>query len=308
MGTMIKGTWTIGQDKPVGEQGRFERPTSTFRGRIGTSEHPAEAGRYLLYAMMGCPWAHRTLIVRAMLGLHDAIDVALTKPRPTMQDGWVFGETGTPFADPFGRRALHEVYADDGRGYTGRCTVPVLWDKERALIVNNESADIVRMFPRAFAQWATNPVDLYPAALVEQIDGFNNRIYKGLNNGVYRAGFAQTNEAHAEAVAEVFDTLDWLEEVLSDGRAFLCGAQITEADVRLCTTLFRFEAYREAFYCDIKGPEAHPHVWAYRERARRWPGVAETLLEPRIYLMGYASIPFAACNNPEIERHPRLAA
>ena len=303
MGMMVDGIWTTKDG--IGTTRTFEREASVCRGRIGEGGHPAEAGRYLLYVMLGCPWAHRTLLMRALLGLEEAIDVVTLRSMPTVADGWVF-DASDP--DPYGRSALHEVYAAGRPGYTGRCTVPVLWDRETQSVVNNESAEIIRMLAGPMAQFAKTPIEMRPADLVGEIDALNARIYAGLNDGVYRAGFAQTQVAHDAAVAEVFETLDWLEERLSDGREYLCGARITEADVRLCPTLFRFPAYREAFYCDLVGPDAHPRVWAYRDRARRWPGVAETLLSDEDYARGYGAIGFAAANNPAIVRRGNGAA
>lgn len=299
MGTMVKGEWRV-EDK-LTRGGRFERERSSIRGVVGSLEHPVEAGRYILYIMEGCPWAHRTYLAWKMLGLEDVIELAMVQPMLTEQ-GWVFGEAGGRYADPLGRAALHEVYSEGHEGYTGRCTVPVLWDRVTATIVNNESADILRMLSHQFSGLARAARDLRPASRAAELDELNDRIYRGLNNGVYRAGFAQTQHAHDEAVTEVFETLDWLDALLSDGREFLLGDALTEADIRLLTTLLRFEAYRVAFLCDLQPPSAHPHVWAYRERARSWPGVAQTSLAPEEHTRGYCSIPFAAVNNPAIER------
>ena len=303
MGVMVEGKWQTKDS--IGVDPKFEREASTLRATIGDPEYPAQAGRYLLYVVLGCPWAHRTLVMRGLLGLEDAIDVVILADRPSFEDGWVF-DPNRP--DPAGRRALHEVYSAGVDAYTGRCTVPVLWDRETETIVNNESADIIRMMAQEMATFARMPIEMRPADLVNELDALNERIYRNLNNGVYRAGFAQSQAGHDAAVDDVFDTLDWLEARLADGREFLCGDRITEADVRLCTTLFRFEAYREVFYCDAAGPEAHPHVWAYRDRARRWNGVAPTLKRADDYKHGYAMIPFAAANNPRIDRRVRTSA
>ncbi len=296
MGVMIDGEWQT--EDTLGTTGDFARDVSRLRDQVGSARFPAEADRYLLYVFRGCPWAHRTLVMRALLGLHDAIEVVELAHVPT-EDGWVFDQQ---HPDPLGRSALHEVYAAGAENYTGRCTVPVLWDRETGTIVNNESADIIRMFAGPMAPFARNPIEMRPEALAEEIDALNERIYEGLNNGVYRAGFAQRQDVHDAAVDDVFDTLDWLEERLADGREYLCGDRVTEADVRLCTTLFRFAAYRAVFYCDLVGPEAHPHLWAYRDRAATWPGVAETLMPEDAYTRGYGTIPFAAANNPRIQR------
>lgn len=306
MGALIDGEWDSGAEFRVEVDGSFEREQSGVRNWVADRkwvEFPAVAGRYRLYVSPGCPWAHRTTITRAFLGLEDSIEVCWTLPIPTAADGWVFAESG-PHACPDGRAAVHELYRDGAKDYTGRATVPLLWDKESRRIVNNESSEIIRMFARNFSR-LSNGNCLVPPHLIDEIDELNARIYEGLNNGVYRAGFARDQSVHDAAVAEVFQTLDWLEFRLATNGPYLFGDRLTEADVRLVPTLVRFEAYREAFYCDVQEPSAHPNVWNYRERMLEISAIADTTLSPEAYVRAYASIPFAAVNNAAITKRPR---
>ncbi|WP_172300120.1 glutathione S-transferase family protein [Pseudoruegeria sp. HB172150] len=284
MGVMIDGRYRA-EDPGVGtnERGEFEREASTIRDWI-TTDGPfrPEPGRYHLYVAWNCPWAHRSLLTRAILGLEDAITVSYARPRRTA-DGWVYDAEG-PFADPcLGVSALHEVYARQKPGYTGRLTVPVLWDRETEQIVSNESADIVRML----SAFGRGP-DLYPEDLRDEIDRWNGLIYPGLNNGVYRAGFAETQEAYDKAVREVFDTLDLIEAQLGS-TDFLTGERFTEADLRLFPTLARFDvAYHYAFKCNIRRILDYPRLWLYARRVYRMPGVMRTV-DFEIYKRGYFS-------------------
>lgn len=286
MGEMIDGVWHT-TSGPVSE--KFERESSKLRDVVDAPE----PGRYRLYVHAGCPWAHRTRIARRLLELENVVEEVLVAFAPTPTDGWVFD---ADHPDPMGHRALHQLYSTGARGYTGRCTVPVLWDIVDRRILNNESEDILRIFSAVFGEGA-----LRPEQHCSLIDEVNQRVYEGLNNGVYRAGFAQTQSAHDEAARDVLDTLNWLESLLSDGRRLICGDVVTEADVRLWPTLLRFRAYREVFYCDLADPAEHPRVWAYRDRALDLGAVASTTLAEEEYVRGYAMIPFAVRNNPAVQ-------
>lgn len=284
MGVMIDGTYHADDPGPdTSEGGRFKRAESKIRDWI-TADGPytPEPGRYHLYVAWNCPWAHRALLARAILGLQDAISVSYARPRRTDQ-GWVYDAEGE-YADPeLGVGAIHKVYARQRPGYTGRLTVPVLWDRRTEQIVSNESADIIRMFGR----FGRGP-DLYPEAHRAKIDAWNDRIYATLNNGVYRAGFARTQEAYDEAVTEVFATLDAIEDRLA-GHDWLAGDGFTEADLRLFPTLARFDvAYHYAFKCNIRRITDYPALWAYARRIYAMPGVADTV-RFRVYKQGYFS-------------------
>lgn len=285
MGLMIEGSYHTEDPAPdTADDGRFRREKSTIRDWIAPEgPFPPEAGRYHLYAAWNCPWAHRALLARTLLGLEQAITVSCARPRRSDQ-GWVYDTSG-PYSDPcLGVSALHEVYARQVSPYTGRVTVPVLWDSQRGRIVSNESADILRMlgsFP--------GTAELYPAALRAEIDAWNDLIYETLNNGVYRAGFARTQDAYDEAVAEVFGTLDRIEAHLADGREWLCGAELTEADLRLFPTLARFDvAYHYAFKCNIRRLIDYDALWRHARRFHALPGVSDTVRFD-IYKAGYFS-------------------
>ncbi|WP_316249250.1 glutathione S-transferase family protein [Roseicyclus sediminis] len=290
---MIGGVYHVEDPGPdTVEGGEFRRAEATIRHRItrdGSSGFPAEVGRYHLYAAWNCPWAHRALLMRVEKGLEDAVSVAHARPRRT-EAGWVFDAEGA-YSDPaLGVAALHEVYAREAAPYTGRVTVPLLWDKVAGRAVSNESAEIVRMLNDAFP----GP-DLAPPELLDEIEGWNARIHRDLNNGVYRAGFARTQEAYDRAVADVFATLDAVEAALAD-RPFLCGDRYTEADLRLFPTLARFDvAYHYAFKCNIRRLVDYPRLWDYARRIHRRPGVAATV-DFDIYKRGYFSP--SALRNP----------
>lgn len=282
MGYMVEGVYHLGDDVTATlPSGEFERSRSTVHNWIGDDDFPAEAGRYHLFVAWNCPWAHRTLLIRALKGL-DHITVSYALPNRTDQ-GWVFDAEGE-FADPLlGARAVHEVYSADPMGYTGRLTVPVLWDKVAGRMVSNESADIVRMLNDAF-----DGPDFAPEALRDQIDEWNALIYTSVNNGVYRAGFASTQAAYEKAAYEVFATLDRIDAHLAENR-FLCGDQFTEADLRLFPTLARFDvAYHYAFRCNLKKLSDYAHLWPYAKAIYAMPGVAETMRFD-IYKRGYFS-------------------
>lgn len=244
-----------------------DRPGARFR---------PEAGRYHLYVMYGCPWAHRTLIVRALKGLERAIDVTAVHYHLDPQQGWTFSPDRP---DPlYGARRLGELYAMAEPGYSGRITVPVLWDAHERTIVNNESSDIIRMFNGAFNAFAARPaLDLYPAPLRPAIDRWNARIYAALNAGAYRAGFATTQAAHDQAVRAFFEALDQLEAHLGAQR-YLAGDRPTEADWRLFPTLIRFEwVYHGLFRCNLRRLVDYPHLFAYTRELYQWPGIAPTI-------------------------------
>ncbi len=286
---LVNGKWT--EDwQPVqatDAKGGFVRQVSSFRnwvtpdgsaGPTGDGGFAAEAGRYQLYVALICPWASRTLIARKLKKLDEVISVSVVEPALSDQ-GWHFGDYPGANRDELnGATYLHELYSRAAPTFTGRATVPVLWDKERKTIVNNESADIVRMLNTGFGALADESVDLYPQALRGEIDALNERIYPALNNGVYRAGFATTQVAYEEAYQGVFAMLDELEARLGDGRAFLTGKTLTEADIRLFVTLIRFDAaYFGLFKCNRQRLADYPALSAYTKRVLDLPGVRDTV-------------------------------
>lgn len=256
---------------PRNPAGEYIRPESEFREGIDPAgKFPPESQRYQLIVGMGCPWAHRTLVVRSLKGLQSTLPTILVAPS-TDEGCWVFE---TPFA---GCRTLPELYQGAKPGYTGRSTVPVLWDTATETIVNNESSDIIVMLNAAFNKFAEHPtLDLYPASLKTEIDQWNERTYHAVNNGVYRCGFAQTQMAYDQACETLFTTLDEIDQVLGT-RRYLCGPQLTLADVRLFTTLFRFDAvYFGLFKCDRRRIQDYPNLGPYLRDLYQQPGVAET--------------------------------
>lgn len=257
--------------------GRFVRQESAFRRTVGDAEVPAEPGRYHLYISHACPWAHRAAIVRRVLGLENAVSMSVVDPIRD-ERGWAFREGPGHGPDPVnGFDFLSEAYAATDPGWGGRVTVPVLWDRETSTIVNNESAEIIVMLATTFAGLAADPVDLYPSTLRSEIDAINARVYEAINNGVYRAGFATTQTAYEEAVHPLFDALSLLEQYL-DGRRWLVGETLTLADIRLFTTLVRFDAvYVTHFRCNLSRIVDHPNLWRFTRDLYQWPGVAETV-------------------------------
>lgn len=261
--------------------GRFVRQASRFRDRVsadGSTEHPAAAGRYHLYVCYACPWAHRTIIARRLKGLEGVIGMTAVDPLRD-ERGWAFTDERRCGPDPInGFRFLAEAYAASDPTFEGRVTVPVLWDTQAGRIVNNESADILRMLNREFNEWAGDPeLDLYPEDLREEIDALNERVYNEVNNGVYRAGFATTQAAYEEAVGPLFAALDWLEERLT-GRRYLMGDRMTEADWRLFTTLVRFDpVYVGHFKCNLRRIVDYPALSGYLRDLYQTPGVADTV-------------------------------
>ena len=279
MGMLVEGVWRDVPRDTKSTGGAFVRPESAFRERVSAPEAGRYPGRYRLYVAKSCPWAHRTLVVRAMKGLDKAIPVSYADP--------YMGENGWQFPDGY----LHELYAKAKPGYTGRVTVPVLWDEKERRIVNNESAEIIRMLNRDFDALARRRLaDLYPEKLRREIDWLNERIYRTVNNGVYRAGFATAQDKYEEAVTELFRTLDWLEKRLAK-RRWLCGKDFTEADVRLFTTLVRFDAvYYAHFKCNLRRLVDYPNLWRWTRRVYALPGVAKTVDMAQIKAHYYRSM------------------
>lgn len=298
---LVNGKWT--EDwQPVqakDAKGGFVRQTSSFRnwvtpdgapGPTGKGGFKAEAGRYHLYVALICPWASRTLIARKLKGLESVISLSVVDPR--MSDkGWRFGDYPGAIPDTVNHADyLYELYVKANPAYTGRATVPVLWDRKTGTIVNNESADILRIFNTGFGDLADNAVDLYPEDLCPEIDKLNDWIYPTLNNGVYRAGFATTQAAYEEAFRDVFRTLDALEKRLAAGGPFLIGERFTEADIRLFVTLIRFDAaYHGLFKCNLRRLAEYTALSAYLHRVYALPGVAKTVSIDHIK-HGYYSI------------------
>ena len=261
-----------------GDDGSFKRQDSTFRNWVtddGSSEFPVEAGRYHLYVARACPWAHRTLIGRMLMGLEDAISVSFLNPLRD-ERGWEF--TGDGFDDPVnGFRYLAQADDATDPAYAARVSVPVLWDRSRGVIVNNESADILRMLSTVFAPLAAHPVELVPAALRAEIDALNRQTYETVNDAVYKAGFARAQAVYEAEVAALFGTLDELDARLTRSR-FLFGDQPLETDWRLFTTLVRFDAvYQIHFKCSLRKLVEYPSLWPYARDLYQWPGVADTV-------------------------------
>jgi putative glutathione S-transferase len=284
MGLLIEGRWH--DQWYESKDGSFQREQAQRRhwvtadgapGPSGTGGFAAEAGRYHLYVSLACPWAHRTLILRKLKGLEGLIDVSVVS--------WLMLENGWTFDRDFGSSGdtldhlnfMHQRYTADTADYTGRVTVPVLWDKQQQRIVSNESAEIIRMFNSAFDGLTGNNLDFYPPALRSQIDALNERIYPAVNNGVYRAGFATSQQAYETAFDDVFAELDWLEQRLGENR-YLAGDYLTEADIRLFTTLIRFDAvYYSHFKCNLRRIADYPNLSNWLRELYQWPGIAETV-------------------------------
>ncbi|MDJ0685899.1 MAG: glutathione S-transferase family protein [Alphaproteobacteria bacterium] len=299
MGKLVDGVWHDVWYDTKSTGGKFVRKDSAFRnwvtpdgapGPSGDGEFEAEAGRYHLYVSFACPWAHRTLIFRALKGLAGMIDVSVVSPY-MFDQGWTFKQDFPGVvADPIhGADLMHQIYTKADPTYTGRVTVPVLWDKKRGTIVSNESSEIIRMFNAAFDGVGAKPGDYWPEGLRDEIESVNTRIYDSINNGVYKSGFATSQEAYDEAVAALFDGLDWVEALLSRQR-YLVGDRITEADWRLFTTLIRFDpVYVGHFKCDKRRIVDYPNLWAYTRELYQTPGVAETVNMDHIRAHYYAS-------------------
>lgn len=287
MGQLVDGEWHDTWYDTSKTGGKFERSTAGFRnwvtadgsaGPSGEGGFKAESGRYHLYVSLACPWAHRTLIFRALKGLTDHIGISVVHPE-MLSDGWTFatdfpGATGDRL---FGLPFLRDIYTRTDPKVSGRVTVPILYDTQRGTIVSNESSEIIRMFNSAFDGLTGNTDDYWPEALRDGIEDVNARIYDTVNNGVYKAGFATTQAAYEAGVYPLFETLDWLEERLSQNR-YLLGDRLTEADWRLFPTLVRFDSvYHLHFKCNRKRIVDYPNLWAYTRELYQVPGVAETV-------------------------------
>ncbi|QBY01772.1 glutathione S-transferase family protein [Rhodophyticola sp. CCM32] len=287
MGLLVDGTWQDNWYNTKSSGGAFKRQEAQFRNWITVDGSPgptgdggfrAESGRYHLYVAHACPWANRTLIFRTLKGLEPHIDISVMHP-DMLSDGWTF-ETGFDGATgdrQFGLPFARDIYLKARPDMTGRVTVPILWDKTQGTIVSNESSEIIRMFNSAFNEITGDTQDFYPQALRDRIDPINARIYSDINNGVYKSGFATTQEAYDTAVHALFDTLGWVEGILSENR-YLAGGQVTEADWRLLTTLVRFDlVYHLHFKCNRHRLIDYPNLWAYTRELYQWPGVADTI-------------------------------
>ncbi|MCQ3830002.1 glutathione S-transferase family protein [Microbulbifer elongatus] len=298
MGLLVKGEWKdqwYDTDKSGGE---FEREAAQLRnwvtadgsaGPSGEGGFEAEKGRYHLYVSLACPWAHRTLIFRKLKGLEDYIGVSVVSPY-MMENGWTFDEDEGSSGDHlYGSDYLHQIYTRNRPDYSGRVTVPVLWDKQREQIVSNESAEIIRMFNSAFNKLTGDAQDFYPQDLRGDIDATNALVYENVNNGVYRAGFATSTEAYEAAYHRLFEVLEQLEQRLQSNR-YLTGDRVTEADWRLFTTLIRFDAvYHGHFKCNKQRLADYPNLWGYVRELYQWPGVADTVDFHHIKTHYYAS-------------------
>ncbi|HDZ71738.1 MAG TPA: glutathione S-transferase family protein [Aurantimonas coralicida] len=287
MGLLVDGQW---QDKWYDTKstgGRFKRTATSYRNWItadgspgpnGQTAFKAEAGRYHLYVSLACPWAHRTLIARKLKKLEDVISLSVVDYHMG-EEGWVFSERRGAIPDTvLGKQRLYEVYLEADPHYSGRVTVPALWDKQTGTIVNNESAEIIRILNRAFDAWGDASVDLTPEALLGEIDAINATVYDAINNGVYKCGFATTQEAYEAPFNALFETLDQLEARLSTQRYLADSAAPTEADWRLFTTLIRFDAvYHGHFKCNKRRIADYPNVFGYMLELYQMPGIAETV-------------------------------
>ena len=286
MGLLVDGVWRDEWYDTRSTGGKFVRTDTAFRnwvtvdgsaGESGEGGFKAESGRYHLYVSVACPWAHRCMIFRVLKGLEPHISMSVVHA-VAGEHGWTFHEGNQVVPDPIHKAEfLYQVYLAANSGFTGRVTVPVLWDREASTIVNNESSEIIRMFNSAFDEVGASGVDYYPEALRAEIDSINAFVYHAVNNGVYRAGFATTQQAYDEAVVELFEALDTLEERLSRQR-FLVGDQITEADWRLFTTLLRFDpVYVGHFKCNIRRIQDYPNLWGFVRDLYQMPGVTDTI-------------------------------
>ncbi|UUX34134.1 glutathione S-transferase family protein [Fundicoccus culcitae] len=300
MGLLVNGEWKDQWYDTKTTGGRFVRKDSQFRnwvtkdgspGPSGEGGFKAESGRYHLYVSYACPWAHRTLIMRQIKGLEDMISVSVVNPI-MLENGWTFEPMDGVIADPINQADyLYQVYLAADPNYSGRVTVPVLWDKKQATIVNNESAEILRMLNSAFDEIGAKEGDYSPEPLLDQIDAINAKVYDNVNNGVYKAGFATKQVVYEEAFDNLFNTLDELEELLGK-QPYLVGDQITEADWRLFTTLVRFDpVYFGHFKCNKKQLVDYPNLWRYARELYHFPGVKETVNFKHIQTHYYASHP-----------------
>ncbi|AMB99502.1 glutathione-dependent reductase [Aerococcus urinaehominis] len=286
MGLLVDGKWVDQWYDTESTGGRFVRKDSQFRnwitpdgqpGPTGEGGFKAEADRYHLYVSLACPWASRAMIYRSLKGLEDMISVSVVNP-VMLEHGWTFEEGPGVISDPvYQADYMYEIYQHEDPEYTGRVTVPVLFDKKQKRIVNNESADIIRMFNSAFDGIGAKEGNYNPDELIDEIDRVNDEVYDAVNNGVYKAGFATDQDVYQEEVKKLFKELDKLENHLTD-HDYLVGDQITEADWRLFTTLVRFDSvYFGHFKCNLKELRQYPKLWEYTRRLYNWPGVKETV-------------------------------
>lgn len=302
MGLLVDGVWKDQWYDTKSTGGRFVRKDSQFRnwitadgsaGPSGKGGFKAEKGRYHLYVSLACPWAHRTLIMRALKGLEDFISISVVHPK-MLENGWTFEDGPGVIKDSINHADyLYQVYLAADSNYSGRVTVPVLWDKEINQIVNNESSEILRMLNSAFDGIGAKEGDYVPQELIEEIDAINEKVYNNVNNGVYKAGFSTKQEVYEEEVTKVFNTLDEL-EVLLEGQDYLVGQQLTEADIRLFTTLVRFDAvYYSHFKCNFKRIIDYPNLWKLTRKIYNLDGVADTVNMQHIkdhYYMSHKTI------------------
>tara|TARA_B100001123_G_scaffold257101_1_gene286639 strand:+ start:1297 stop:2244 length:948 start_codon:yes stop_codon:yes gene_type:complete len=283
MGQLVKGEWQTESQLGAHENGKFKRNTTSFRNQLTPEELTQEPGRYHLYIAHACPWCHRTMIMHALKQLEEWIPVHIVAPHMG-EHGWAFNGKD----ELTGAQYMHELYTQADPDYTGRVTVPVLWDSKEQTIVNNESSEIMRLFNAVHAH---NDADCYPPQHREAIDAVNERVYHTVNNGVYKAGFATTQDAYDEAYGELFDSLDWLEETLAAQR-YLVGNTLTEADWRLFVTLVRFDAvYATHFKCNKRRIADYPNLAGYLRELYQVPGIADTVQMDQIKEHYYTSHP-----------------
>ncbi len=281
MGVLVEGIWHTDWYDTKSSGGKFKRQDSQFRNWIGDDDFPAQSGRYHLFVSLACPWAHRTLIFRKLKQLESHIGVTVVKPE-MLDNGWELDDSisvdlGYDASPVSGLQFLYQLYTKVNPKHSGRVTVPVLWDKQRNTIVSNESAEIIRMLNSAFDAITGDEQDFYPERLRDEIQRVNEGVYNNINNGVYRCGFATTQEAYQGAFVDLFNALDGLETKLG-GQPYLVGDQVTEADWRLFTTLVRFDAvYYGHFKCNQKRLQDYPNLSKYLRELYHWPGVAETV-------------------------------
>ena len=293
MGLLVEGRWQDQWYDTKSTGGKFKRQDSAFRNWLSKdtdARFPAEAGRYHLYVSYACPWAHRALIMRALKGLEDMISVSVVHWHMA-ENGWEFSRKDGLADDLADRDFMHQVYTDAKPDYTGRVTVPVLWDKKTNSIVSNESSEIIRMLNSAFDDLGAKPGDYYPEDLRGEIDQVNERVYHEINNGVYKSGFATTQSAYEDAAKTLFNALDWIEDRLST-QPYLAGDRLTEADWRLFTTLVRFDpVYHGHFKCNLRMLRDYPNLWNYTRALYQYPGIKETVHFDHIKSHYYQSHP-----------------
>jgi putative glutathione S-transferase len=271
---LVEGEWVADADLETDEDGEFQRQEQVFRSRLGTDAYPVETGRYHVYISRACPWAHRVAMTRSLKGLDDAISLSLVQPE-RYDEGWEFSDA---HPDPlYGADYLRELYVRADPDFTGRPTVPVLWDRETETIVNNESEEIMRMLDVEAHELATRDVDLYPAGYRDAVDRLIDDIYDPINNGVYRAGFAASQTAYDRAVDDLFDALDRYDDLLADQR-YLAGDRLTEADLAMFATLVRFDhVYHTHFKCNRRAIHEYDHLWGYTKDLYTTPGIERTV-------------------------------